>query len=280
MQQYDSYLTQYQAAMINIEQLAATLNAGQAAILNVGIVAALVTAVRFTTGGISPGDLILIQGMLLQLWAPLQFLGWFFRCGLLLHLCRSLRQHCCFKRSENAWGCCVWLQNKVVVHGASATAVDGSGATFGKHAVVRVTQPPCRELRQSLVDMEDFLAILKRRPANEDGTEELRILERTPGHAAATPRDAEHSRAEANGAAAGRPASSHAASAASTSSDRSEASDSDWGHDRSEDEWEAEQALCAPDERVQGLAIEFDNVSFGYTDDRLVRKPRTPHMLP
>lgn len=79
--QYDSYLSQYQAAMNNIERLAATLNAGQAAILNVGIVAALVSAVKFTAGGITPGDLILIQGMLLQLWAPLQFLGYFFRCG-------------------------------------------------------------------------------------------------------------------------------------------------------------------------------------------------------
>lgn len=79
--QYDTYLTQYQRAMNNIERLAATLNAGQAAILNVGIVSALVSAVAFTPGGTTPGDLILIQGMLLQLWAPLQFLGWFFRCA-------------------------------------------------------------------------------------------------------------------------------------------------------------------------------------------------------
>jgi ABC-type transport system involved in Fe-S cluster assembly fused permease/ATPase subunit len=90
--QYDAFLSQYQAAMVDIEKLAATLNAGQAAILNVGIVAALLAAVASTPGGISPGDLILIQGMLLQLWAPLQFLGWFFRrapatAGLALHDC-------------------------------------------------------------------------------------------------------------------------------------------------------------------------------------------------
>lgn len=78
--QYDTYLSQYQSAMISVEKLSATLNAGQAAILNTGIVAALVLAVAVTPGGISAGDIILIQGMLLQLWAPLQFLGWFFRC--------------------------------------------------------------------------------------------------------------------------------------------------------------------------------------------------------
>jgi hypothetical protein len=27
----------------------------------------------------SPGDLVLLQGLLLQLWSPLQFLGWFWR---------------------------------------------------------------------------------------------------------------------------------------------------------------------------------------------------------
>jgi ABC-type transport system involved in Fe-S cluster assembly fused permease/ATPase subunit len=79
--QYDIFLSQYQAAMNNIENLAATLNAGQATITNGGIMAALVAAVALTPGGISPGDLILIQGMLLQLWAPLQFLGYFFRCA-------------------------------------------------------------------------------------------------------------------------------------------------------------------------------------------------------
>lgn len=79
--QYDIFLIQYQTAMNNIEKLAATLNAGQATITNGGIVAALVSAVALTPGGISPGDLILIQGMLLQLWAPLQFLGYFFRCA-------------------------------------------------------------------------------------------------------------------------------------------------------------------------------------------------------
>ena len=103
--QYSSYLSQYQAAMVNIEKLAATLNAGQAAILNIGLVAALVAAAWATPGGISPGDLILIQGMLLQLWAPLQFLGWFFRCVLLLLLDCVLHVACVSKRVRQHMDC-------------------------------------------------------------------------------------------------------------------------------------------------------------------------------
>jgi ABC-type transport system involved in Fe-S cluster assembly fused permease/ATPase subunit len=51
----------------------------QAIILNLGVVAALGAALLCSPGGVTPGDLVLIHGMLLQLWAPLQFLGWFFR---------------------------------------------------------------------------------------------------------------------------------------------------------------------------------------------------------
>lgn len=82
MSQYHMYLSEYQTAMGRIERLAALLNSGQAIILNVGIVAALCAAVAFSPGPVTPGDIVLIHGFLLQLWAPLQFLGWFFRCAL------------------------------------------------------------------------------------------------------------------------------------------------------------------------------------------------------
>lgn len=53
-----------------------------AAVAAGGSVAAAATAVMH--GGAaaavaSPGDLVLLQGLLLQLWSPLQFLGWFYR---------------------------------------------------------------------------------------------------------------------------------------------------------------------------------------------------------
>eukprot|EP00892_Ulva_mutabilis_P005128 jgi/Ulvmu1/2988/UM015_0028.1 len=108
MSQYHLYLSQYQTAMGRIERLAALLNAGQAIILNAGIMAALIAAVTLSPGGVSAGDIVLIHGFLLQLWGPLQFLGWFFR-----------------------------------------------------------------ELRQSLVDMEDFLDILRLKPSVKDGTLDL-----------------------------------------------------------------------------------------------------------
>ena len=77
VQTYDSNLAAYQKASVRLEVASATLNAGQAAILATGMTAALVAAVR--TPGVTAGDLVMVQGLLLQLWAPLQFLGWFYR---------------------------------------------------------------------------------------------------------------------------------------------------------------------------------------------------------
>jgi ABC-type transport system involved in Fe-S cluster assembly fused permease/ATPase subunit len=108
--QYDTYLRGFQNAAIQTERLSALLNAGQAIILSVGLTLVLIAAVvcnpaaspaaaaaaagaaaagaagvaaggagGLLGSGLSPGDLVMIQGLLLQLWAPLQFLGWFYR---------------------------------------------------------------------------------------------------------------------------------------------------------------------------------------------------------
>jgi ABC-type transport system involved in Fe-S cluster assembly fused permease/ATPase subunit len=125
--QYDAYLTGYQKAAIENERLSALLNAGQAVILAAGLTGVLVAAIVVGGGGgaaaaataattasggsggglssawssffawaaatpagaarfgasigpgISGGDLVLLQGLLLQVWAPLSFLGWFWR---------------------------------------------------------------------------------------------------------------------------------------------------------------------------------------------------------
>lgn len=74
---YNKGLKKYQLASVKLEVASAALNAGQALILAVGMTAALVAAV--TTNRVTPGDLVMVQGLLLQLWAPLQFLGWFYR---------------------------------------------------------------------------------------------------------------------------------------------------------------------------------------------------------
>lgn len=77
VQTYDESLTRYQQASVRLEGASAMLNAGQAAVLAAGMTAALVAAA--VSPGVTPGDLVMVQGLLLQLWAPLQFLGWFYR---------------------------------------------------------------------------------------------------------------------------------------------------------------------------------------------------------
>lgn len=77
VREYDSYLKDFQHASIRTEQLSALLNAGQAIVLVSGMVGVLLTALH--TSQLTPGDLVMIQGLVMQLWTPLQFLGWFYR---------------------------------------------------------------------------------------------------------------------------------------------------------------------------------------------------------
>ena len=74
---WDGLLVAEQAAALDAERLGAALNAGQAAILTAGL--GCVLAAVACTPGVSPGDLVAAQGLLLQAAAPLSFLGWFYR---------------------------------------------------------------------------------------------------------------------------------------------------------------------------------------------------------
>ena len=81
-------LRAYHEAALGSERASSALNAGQAVILACGMTAVLVTAAlgvgRGGLAAVGPvaervGDLVMANGLLLQLWAPLQFLGFFYR---------------------------------------------------------------------------------------------------------------------------------------------------------------------------------------------------------
>ena len=86
--QYDKLLRSYHEAALGSERASSALNAGQAIILAAGMTAVLASAaLGVGRGGIEyvgpisgrVGDLVMANGLLLQLWAPLQFLGFFYR---------------------------------------------------------------------------------------------------------------------------------------------------------------------------------------------------------
>lgn len=71
--EYDTVLSKLQKASIKTEAISATLNAGQSVILSFGLTAVLaVAAMGSATTSMTAGDLVLVQGLLLQLWGPLQ----------------------------------------------------------------------------------------------------------------------------------------------------------------------------------------------------------------
>ena len=87
-QQYDKLLRGYHEAALESERASSLLNAGQALILSAGITVMLASVALgvwntdpLSTASLTSrvGDLVMANGLLLQLWAPLQFLGFFYR---------------------------------------------------------------------------------------------------------------------------------------------------------------------------------------------------------
>ncbi|GBF89046.1 metal ABC transporter permease [Raphidocelis subcapitata] len=199
---YDHYLRGYQEAAIQTERLAATLNAGQAVVLCVGLTLVLISAVVGTGAApgaraavVTPGDLVLLQGLLLQLWSPLQFLGWFYR-----------------------------------------------------------------ELRQSLVDLEEFFDILRTRSQLPDGDTEL--PDAPPGL-----RNATAEAAEANGTRHADGASAALQHGSERAASHALASSSNGGG--------AEDAHS-----LAGLQVELEGVRFGYHRGREVLRGVSLSMPP
>ncbi|KAG0582977.1 hypothetical protein M758_3G101900 [Ceratodon purpureus] len=80
VEQYNKLLQGYQSASLQAERLSAALNAGQAIILSIGIAAVMALAGLKVARGLSTvGDLVLANGLILQLSGPLQFLGFLYR---------------------------------------------------------------------------------------------------------------------------------------------------------------------------------------------------------
>jgi len=79
--EYNSLLRSYQSASLTYEIAMAVLNSGQNFIISLALAMSLVvTILRTRSGsGITAGDLVLMQGIILQLWTPLSFFGFFFR---------------------------------------------------------------------------------------------------------------------------------------------------------------------------------------------------------
>lgn len=71
---------QFAEASVRAEYAQATLNGGQGVIVCLGLAAVLcIAAIKCAQGQATPGDVVLVNGLMLQLWAPLSFLGWFYR---------------------------------------------------------------------------------------------------------------------------------------------------------------------------------------------------------
>lgn len=77
---YNVLLEGFHRASLHAEAASCALNAGQAVSLSAGM-AAIMAGAAWAWGGSNGtvGDIVMANGLLLQLWAPLNFLGFFYR---------------------------------------------------------------------------------------------------------------------------------------------------------------------------------------------------------
>jgi ATP-binding cassette subfamily B protein len=77
---YDEQLTKYESAATKNEASLGLLNIGQSLIIAIAVTALmLLTAQGVTSGKLTLGDLVLVNGLLIQLYIPLNFLGMVYR---------------------------------------------------------------------------------------------------------------------------------------------------------------------------------------------------------
>ena len=77
---YDASLGRYEAAWIRSEQTLNALNAGQATIIALGLTLVMLMAGnRVASGAMTVGDFVLVNTYLIQLYLPLNFLGFVYR---------------------------------------------------------------------------------------------------------------------------------------------------------------------------------------------------------
>jgi ATP-binding cassette subfamily B protein len=76
----DGALAAYERAAVKSQRTLSFLNAGQAAIIAVGVTAIMIVAASHVVAGtLSVGDIVLVNAFILQLYQPLNFLGVFYR---------------------------------------------------------------------------------------------------------------------------------------------------------------------------------------------------------
>lgn len=77
---YDTHLQSWEKAAVRNQTSLATLNAGQSAIIAIGVtLLMLLAAEKVIDGSMTLGDLVLINAFMLQLYMPLHFLGFVYR---------------------------------------------------------------------------------------------------------------------------------------------------------------------------------------------------------